>query len=101
LVVANGGLGNGVDREQLWYLFEKYGKIVDIVMKPRKPYAFVSFQTVEEAERAMKELNGHRLEDSNVDGPLLYLLYVKECNHLCCMCLGLLKSGPLLCVKKN
>jgi RNA recognition motif. (a.k.a. RRM, RBD, or RNP domain) len=69
-----------VEREQLWGLFEKFGQLVDIVMKPRKPYAFVSFSAVEDAEAAVRAVNGQRLEGTGTDSPLLYLLYITECN---------------------
>lgn len=81
--MANGGLSNGVEREQLYSLFAKYGCITDIVMKPCKPYAFVSFSSIDEAVFAMNEVNG-RLLSHDSDHPLspdpqLYLLYVAEC----------------------
>jgi len=83
LVVANGGLSNGVEREQLWSLFAKYGGITDIVMKPGKPYAFVSFSSMDDAALAANELNG-RLLSHGADHPLspdprLYMLFVAEC----------------------
>lgn len=83
LVVANGGLSNGVEREQLWSLFAKYGSITDIVMKPCKPYAFISFSSVDEAVLAVSELNGKFLSHGSghhiSPDPQLYMLYVAEC----------------------
>ena len=83
MVVANGGLSNGVEREQLWSLFAKYGCITDIVMKPCKPYAFISFSSIDEAMLAMNELNGRLLSHGSdhpvSPDPQLYLLYVAEC----------------------
>jgi len=81
--VANGGLSNGVEREQLWSLFAKYGCIMDIVLKPCKPYAFISFSIIDEAMLAMSELNGkllsHGSDHPMSPDPQLYLLYVVEC----------------------
>jgi len=83
LVVANGGLSNGVQREQLWSLFAPYGSITDIVMKPHKPYAFVSFSSIDEAVLAVNELNGELLSHGSnhplSPDPRLYMLYVAEC----------------------
>jgi len=83
LVVANGGLSNDVEREQLWSLFAKYGCITDIVMKPCKPYTFISFSSVDEAMMAVSELNGkflsHGSDCAISPDPQLYMLYVAEC----------------------
>ena len=83
MVVANGGLSNGVEREQLWSVFAKCGCITDIVMKPGKPYAFISFSSVDEAVLAVNELNGRLLSEgcdhSVSPDPRLYMLYVAEC----------------------
>jgi len=83
LVVANSGLSNGVEREQLWSLFAKYGSITDIVMKPGKPYAFISFSNIDEAVLAVSELNGRSLSHGSdhpvSPDPRLYMLYVAEC----------------------
>jgi len=83
LVVANVGLSNGIAREQLWSLFAKYGNITDIVMKPCKPYAFISFSSCDEAMRAVNELNGklmsHGLDHPASPDPRLYMQYVAEC----------------------
>lgn len=88
LVVGNGGLSNGVEREQLWSVFAKYGNITDIVMKPGKPYAFVSFSNTDEAILAANELNGKLLSHGS-DVPLspdpqLSMLYVSECKFSWC-----------------
>jgi len=83
LVIANGGLSNGVQREQLWSLFAQYGSITDIVMKPHKPYAFVSFSSIDEAASAVNELNekllSHGSDHAVSPDPRLYMLYIAEC----------------------
>lgn len=43
LVVANGGLGNGVTREELSALLKEMGEVESLVMPPHKPYAFVTY----------------------------------------------------------
>ena len=79
LVVGNGGLGNNVQYEQLYHLFSPHGSLLDIRMIPRKPYAFVSFGTPEEAQRACAAVHGETIQkDSLTDSPQakLYLAYV-------------------------
>uniref|UniRef100_A0A672G0C1 Fe2OG dioxygenase domain-containing protein n=1 Tax=Salarias fasciatus TaxID=181472 RepID=A0A672G0C1_SALFA len=43
LVVANGGLGNGVSREELSSVLKEMGEVEALVMPPHKPYAFVTY----------------------------------------------------------
>lgn len=44
LVVANGGLGNGVSREELSAALKEMGQLETLVMQPHKPYAFVTYR---------------------------------------------------------
>lgn len=44
LVVANGGLGNGVSRQELSAVLKEFGEIERLVMPPQKPYAFVTYR---------------------------------------------------------
>lgn len=60
-MVANGGLGNDIEREELWLIFSQHGSIVDIIMKPRKPFAFVSFASEKEASDAVNGVHGRVL----------------------------------------
>ncbi|MEQ2219869.1 hypothetical protein XENOCAPTIV_026322, partial [Xenoophorus captivus] len=44
LVVANGGLGNGVSREDLFAAVNQFGDVESLLMPPQKPYAFVTYR---------------------------------------------------------
>nr|XP_025040613.1 alkylated DNA repair protein alkB homolog 8 [Pelodiscus sinensis] len=79
LVIANGGLGNGVNRHQLLRLVEKCGLVEELLMPPNKPYSFVKYGSTEEAKRAYHTLNGKEitLEDSN-QNVTLYLNFVEK-----------------------
>ncbi|KAJ6651218.1 hypothetical protein lerEdw1_021185 [Lerista edwardsae] len=79
LVVANGGLGNGVSRRQLLCLVEECGPVEALLMPPNKPYSFVKYGTVEESKQAYDSLNGKEimLEDSS-QNVLLYFNFVEK-----------------------
>lgn len=42
--MANGGLGNGVSRQELSAVLKEFGEIERLVMPPQKPYAFVTYR---------------------------------------------------------
>ena len=44
VVVAGGGLGNGVSREQLSAALREVGGLESVVMPPHKPYAFATYR---------------------------------------------------------
>uniref|UniRef100_UPI003AB0044F tRNA (carboxymethyluridine(34)-5-O)-methyltransferase alkbh8 isoform X1 n=1 Tax=Centroberyx gerrardi TaxID=166262 RepID=UPI003AB0044F len=77
LVVANGGLGNGVSREQLAAALKELGELETLVMPPHKPYAFVTYRSEESAQKAHVLLNGEQLQcgESSVT---LYLSFVNS-----------------------
>ncbi|CAN9511570.1 unnamed protein product [Ophioblennius macclurei] len=76
LVVANGGLGNGVSREALSSLLEDVGGEVEaLLMPPHKPYAFVTYRSEESAQKAHVQLNGHKLQ-SGENSVILYLSFI-------------------------
>ncbi|KAM8955093.1 tRNA (carboxymethyluridine(34)-5-O)-methyltransferase ALKBH8 [Lycaon pictus] len=78
LVVANGGLGNGVSRNQLLPVLEKYGLVDALLMPPHKPYSFVRYRTAEEAKKAYVTLNGKEIVDDLGQKILLYLNFVEK-----------------------
>ncbi|CAL8361566.1 unnamed protein product [Merluccius merluccius] len=75
LVVANGGLGNGVSREQLREAMEEMGELETVTMSPHKPYAFVTYRSEQSAQKAHGLLNGHVLRCGD-NGVTLYLSFV-------------------------
>ncbi|XP_061537513.1 alkylated DNA repair protein alkB homolog 8 isoform X2 [Phycodurus eques] len=76
LVVANGGLGNGVSREELSAVLKEMGEVETILMPPHKPYAFVTYCSEENARKAHIHLNGQKLQCGEENGVTLYLSFV-------------------------
>ncbi|XP_064856582.1 alkylated DNA repair protein alkB homolog 8 isoform X1 [Oncorhynchus nerka] len=74
LVVANGGLGNGVSREQLQDVLGEVGEVEILVMPPHKPYALVTYRSEVSAQRG-HALNGRQLQRGD-QIVTLYLSYV-------------------------
>ncbi|XP_027961830.1 alkylated DNA repair protein alkB homolog 8 isoform X1 [Eumetopias jubatus] len=78
LVVANGGLGNNVSRNQLVPVLEKCGLVDALLMPPSKPYSFVRYKTAEEAKEAYVTLNGKEIVDDLGQKIILYLNFVEK-----------------------
>ncbi len=86
LLVANGGLGNGLSRRALAEIVSTQ----HLYMPPGKKYAFATFSSVSEAAAVVSSVNGaclqdisaisHTLPPSLAKGPPLhlYLSYIKE-----------------------
>ncbi|XP_054456783.1 alkylated DNA repair protein alkB homolog 8 [Anoplopoma fimbria] len=77
LVVANGGLGNGVSREELSAALKEMGELETLIMPPNKPYAFVTYRSEESARKAHINLNGEKLQCGE-NSVTLYLSYVNS-----------------------
>ncbi|KAM4827852.1 tRNA (carboxymethyluridine(34)-5-O)-methyltransferase ALKBH8 [Thomomys bottae] len=78
LVIANGGLGNGVSRQQLFPVFQAWGTVDALLMPPNKPYAFIMYKTTEEAKRAYVALHGKEIVDDLGQKIILYLNFVEK-----------------------
>ncbi|XP_061058573.1 alkylated DNA repair protein alkB homolog 8 isoform X3 [Eubalaena glacialis] len=78
LIVANGGLGNQVSRNQLLPVLEKCGLVDALLMPPNKPYSFVRYKTVEESKKAYDTLNGKEIVDDLGQKIFLYLNFVEK-----------------------
>ncbi|XP_075905974.1 tRNA (carboxymethyluridine(34)-5-O)-methyltransferase alkbh8 isoform X2 [Nelusetta ayraudi] len=77
LVVANGGLGNGVSRKELSAALKEMGELETLVMQPHKPYAFVTYRSEDCAQKAHIQLSGENIPcgESSVT---LYLSFVSS-----------------------
>ncbi|KAM9319811.1 tRNA (carboxymethyluridine(34)-5-O)-methyltransferase ALKBH8 [Gastrophryne carolinensis] len=80
LVVANGGLGNGVSRQQLLDVLQRHGTVESLVMPPNKPYAFVVYSSAAEAAGAFAAVNGEELP--SLDGEQKIALYLSFVNKV-------------------
>ncbi|XP_078078169.1 tRNA (carboxymethyluridine(34)-5-O)-methyltransferase ALKBH8 isoform X2 [Mustelus asterias] len=79
LVIANGGLGNGVNRQQLNEVLQKFGTVETLLMLPHKPHAFATYSTIQEAREAYNALNGRNIKTTEDTQPIiLYLNFVEE-----------------------
>lgn len=80
LCVNNAGLDVGVSYNEVTEVFNPYGKVDEIIMLPMKPYAFVCYQDLDSAERAMNQLNGTILPEtpSRKQSATLYIFFVSK-----------------------
>ncbi|XP_028401822.1 alkylated DNA repair protein alkB homolog 8-like isoform X2 [Dendronephthya gigantea] len=82
LLVKNGGLMCGVERQDLVNVFKKYGKLDDIIMLPGKSFSYVLFCNSSSAEEAMASLNGQKLCFNQNIFRNFYLAYLKKRPHM-------------------
>ncbi|XP_066442323.1 alkylated DNA repair protein alkB homolog 8 isoform X2 [Eleutherodactylus coqui] len=79
LVVANGGLGNGVSRQQLLEVLKTHGLLESLVMPPNKPYSFVTYASLEAAISAYSSLSGQDIPSVDSEQKVtLYLSFVEK-----------------------
>uniref|UniRef100_A0A8C5PZK3 tRNA (carboxymethyluridine(34)-5-O)-methyltransferase n=1 Tax=Leptobrachium leishanense TaxID=445787 RepID=A0A8C5PZK3_9ANUR len=79
LVIANGGLGNGVNRHQLLTILEKCGNVASLVMPPNKPYSFVTYTSAEEAASVHGSLSGHEISSDDWEQKVtLYFSFIEK-----------------------
>ncbi|KAM3935290.1 tRNA (carboxymethyluridine(34)-5-O)-methyltransferase ALKBH8 [Leptodactylus fuscus] len=79
LVVANGGLGNGVSRQQLLDVLKTHGLVESLVMPPNKPYSFVTYASPEAAISAYSSLSGQDILSVDAKQKItLYLSFVDK-----------------------
>ncbi|KAJ9601051.1 hypothetical protein L9F63_000786 [Diploptera punctata] len=83
IMVANAGLGTGLQEEELLELCSTYGEIEEIVMLPGKSYCFIIFKNVQNASEAYIAINGKMKITSSDSGPLnlVYAEKVPEVLH--------------------
>ena len=80
LCVNNAGLDNHVTQDEVYQLFSCHGNICDVIMLPRKPYAFVCFLSEEDADSAYQSLNGYKLAATGDrrEETTLYISFVSQ-----------------------
>lgn len=85
LLVKNGGLTCGVQRQDLINVFNKFGKLDDLIMLPGKSYSYVLFSDTKSAEEAMKNINGQKISKNPTTDVTFYLAYMlkRPCIELC------------------
>ncbi|XP_009290865.1 tRNA (carboxymethyluridine(34)-5-O)-methyltransferase ALKBH8 isoform X1 [Danio rerio] len=82
LVVSNGGLGNGVSRESLLEVLKEGGTVESLLTPPSKPYAFVSYSSIEAGQNAYTLLNGRTLQCQDQTMTLYFSYVVKvDCDR--------------------
>ncbi|XP_066537011.1 alkylated DNA repair protein alkB homolog 8 isoform X2 [Hoplias malabaricus] len=94
LVVSNGGLGNGVSRELLLEVLKEGGAVESLLMPPNKPYAYVTYASLEDGQNAHRLLNG-RVIKSQGHEVTLYFSYIQNVESEECVVSAL---PPGLCV---
>lgn len=77
MVVSNGGLGNGVSRESLLEVLKEGGTVESLLTPPAKPYAFVTYSSIEACQNAYTHLNGRALQCQE-QSVTLYFSYVEK-----------------------
>ncbi|KAM6448124.1 tRNA (carboxymethyluridine(34)-5-O)-methyltransferase ALKBH8 isoform 3-T3 [Liasis olivaceus] len=79
LVIANGGLGNGVSRYQLHSVVEECGLVETLLMPPNKPYSFVQYGRTADSKQAYDSLNGKELIlENSSQKVVLYFNFVEK-----------------------
>ncbi|CAM9608747.1 unnamed protein product [Lampetra planeri] len=79
LLIANGGLGNGVARATLLELMGAQGHLEALETPRGRPYAFASFSRVHEAQGARRKLDGCSVPSAVATTPVtLHLCYVER-----------------------
>ena len=79
LLVGNGGLMCGVERNHLVNLFGRFGTIKQVLMLPERSYSFVTFDKTMEAKTAFEMIHGRTLASPSEfprSGVTFYLSYL-------------------------
>ena len=78
-----------MQREELLNIFSKYGLVLDVLMKPQKPYAFVTFSSVEESLLSFRGLHGRTMkcpEELSVPNVTFYISFIENGKQLLALC---------------
>ena len=79
IALANGGLGNGIDNQQLLDELEKFGKLTCLISRSNKPYAVATFNDVESARKCFEKLQGYRLLKSAENNYSVLYVFFLQC----------------------
>lgn len=82
--MSNGGLGNGVSRESLLEVLKEGGTVETLLTPPAKPYAFVTYSSVEAGQNAYTFLNGRALQCQEQSVTLYFSYVEKGASHGSC-----------------
>lgn len=78
LFIGNGGMLCGISRENVLSLFNKYGKITNLVLLPKKSYSLLSYKNTESAKHAFDEMDSFVIaEESGAPVAPFYVRYLK------------------------
>ncbi|XP_048244026.1 alkylated DNA repair protein alkB homolog 8-like [Haliotis rufescens] len=80
LCVSNAGLDNGVTQQEVLDVFNKHGRVTEIIMLPQKPYCFVCFSRTSDAQEAFEAVNGFlfRKGQNSSQDVYFYISYVSQ-----------------------
>ncbi len=62
-----GNLPYATDTQTLVDLFSQFGNVTDAYKPQQKGFAFITFETAEEAAKAMEEMNGKEIEGREIN----------------------------------
>lgn len=99
----NAGLDNGVTKERLLSLAQQHGCVIDIVMIPRRPYSFLVFSDMTEAEKCQAALKAVRISAEDSGGAvnaMLHPVFVNQGKGLAlshvCLCCNMVHEAAVL-----
>jgi len=61
-----GKLSSGTSEKELEDEFSRYGRIKDIELRKHRGFAFIEFSKSENAQEAVKEMDGRRLDGTKI-----------------------------------
>ena len=79
IVIANGGLGNGITVHQMLELLENFGDITSLISCCAKSYAIAAFSGGDSAMKCYTSLQGHKLlKSAEKNSSVLFIYYLSH-----------------------